>query len=76
MSLTCMGRMGLIFKLDIREYVDGYTALHYACKNNIVSIVKLLCQDNRCTPSVVNKKNRDGDTPLMLAVRWGHLDIV
>merc|ERR1711936_1424506 len=27
-------------------------------------------------PVVVNKKNRGGDTPLMIAVRKGHLDIV
>ena len=52
------------------------TALHEACRYNRVSIVRLLCQDSRCGPGVVNKKNSDGDTPLMIAVHCGHLDIV
>ena len=38
--------------------------------------MKLLCQDSRCSPGIVNKKNSDGETPLMVAVRYGHLDIV
>ena len=54
----------------------GYTALNWACAYNRVSIVKLLCQDSRCSPGVVNKKNSDGDTPLMIAVYRRHLDIV
>merc|ERR1712179_95784 len=54
----------------------GYTALHYACRDNKLSIVELLCQDSRCSPGVVNKKGSDGATPLMIAVRYGDLDIV
>ena len=54
----------------------GYTALHVACIYNKVSIVKLLCQDRRCSPSFVNKKNNNGYAPLMYAVRYGYLDIV
>jgi len=54
----------------------GNTALHLACDNNRVSIVKLLCQHSRCSPGVVNKKDRSGWTPLMIAVYRGHLDIV
>merc|ERR1719158_1578302 len=39
--------------------------------------MKLLFQDSRCSPGVVNKKNSDGETPLMRAVRCGvDLDIV
>merc|ERR1712187_180025 len=55
---------------------DGNTALHYACIHSSVSVMKLLCQDSRCSPGVVNKKNRYGNTALMAAVRYGHLDIV
>ena len=55
---------------------NGETALHYACKYNRVSILKLLCQDSRCTPALVNKKDSDGYTALMRGVRMGHLDIV
>ena len=68
-------------KLDIGA-PDGDTALHYACSyndnnnNNRVSIIKLLCQESRCSPSVVNKKNSRGDTPLMRAVVGGNLDFV
>merc|ERR1711963_415017 len=56
----------------------GNTALHIACLNNRVSIIKLLCQDSRCSPSVVNKKNSRGNTPLMLYVNgvyYRHLDV-
>jgi len=56
--------------------IKGGTALHSASNQNSVSIMKLLCQDSRCGPAVVNKKNRDGETALMIAVRCGHLDIV
>ena len=55
---------------------NGETALHYACKHNRVSILKLLCQDSRCTPALVNKKDSDGYTALMRGVCMGHLDIV
>lgn len=36
--------------------------LHEASFRNNVSIMKLLCQDRRCCPGVVNKKNSDGIT--------------
>jgi len=39
-------------------------------------MVQLLCQDSRCCPAIVNKKNIAGDTPLMIAVYFGYLDIV
>jgi len=59
-----------------KRCVTGYTALHFACVLNDVSIVQLLCLDSRCSPVVLNKKDRTGSTPLMIAVRMGHLDIV
>ena len=46
----------------------GFTALHHACDYNRVSVIKLLCQDSRCSPSVVNKKDSNSNTPLMRAV--------
>ena len=55
---------------------DGDTALFYACLFNRVSVLKLLCQDSRCSPSLVNKMNSRGNTALMTAVIMGHLDIV
>ena len=50
-----------------KEASYGFTALHMACGINEVSIVQLLCQDSRCSPGVVNKKNRHGDTALMVS---------
>ena len=54
----------------------GETALHLACYYNRVSIVILLCKDSRCSPGVVNMKDRYGNTALMRAVVMGHIDIV
>ena len=53
----------------------GSTALHKACYNE-VSIIKVLCEDSRCSPGVVNKKTRNGYTALMVAVIYGQLNIV
>ena len=61
--------------LDKKDYY-GNTALHMACEGNRVSIVKLICQDSRCNPNMINKKNSTGTTPLMMATKEGHLDIV
>jgi len=55
---------------------NGATALHCVTGKNRISIMKLLCQDSRCSPGVVNKKNSYGMTALMMAVRSGLLDIV
>jgi len=56
---------------------DGRTALHWACwYNSDITIVRLLCQDKRCTPSVLNIEDNDGRTALMLAVYNGRLEIV
>ena len=55
---------------------SGATALHYACLHNRISILKLLCEDSRCNPAFVNKKDNDGYTALMRAVCMGHLDSV
>lgn len=60
----------------VRSCVLGATVLHYACHGNLVYILKLLCNDSRCNPAFVNKKDTFGDTALMKAVWKGHLDIV
>ena len=59
----------------------GSTALHWACfRNNdwLVPMIQLICQDSRCGPGVVNKKDRSrfGCTALMRAVMEGNLDIL
>ena len=54
----------------------GGTVLHYACQANLVYILKLICQDSRCNPALVNKKDNGGYTALMRGVCMGHLDIV
>jgi len=54
---------------------NGYTALHFACCEGGLSVpvIPLLGSDRRCTPVVLNKKDNDGDTPLMWAVKLGNL---
>ena len=60
-----------------KRYRDGDTALHGACLfNRDISVIRLFCQDRRCTPCVVNIKDNDGMTALMAAVYCGSLGIV
>jgi len=64
-------------QLDKRNYINGGTVLHMVCDyNNLVSVVRLICQDRRCTPSVINIKDNYGRTALMRAVYFGSIDIV
>ena len=64
-------------QLDLgKKASSGRTALHFACLDNKVSIINLLCQDSRCSPSVVNMKNNIGETPLESALRNNHPDAV
>ena len=59
-----------------KRNIDGDTALHMACYDCYdITVVRLLCQDRRCTPSVVNSKNKHGMTALMTAVYYGRLEI-
>merc|ERR1712142_874467 len=41
-----------------------------------IALVRLFCQDRRCTSSVVNIKDNYGRTALMIAVKSGQLEIV
>merc|ERR1719233_137929 len=56
---------------------EGYTALHFACDvgegGTSFPVIPLLGRDRRCTPVVLNKKDNDGDSPLMWAVLVGNL---
>ena len=54
-------------QLGKKDDIYGDNALHVACRKNRLSILNLLCQDRRCTPNVVNKKDIYGETPLMKA---------
>jgi len=56
----------------------GSTALHFACRDGGTSfpVIPILGSDKRCTPVVLNKKDNDGQTPLMWAVMYGNLESV
>jgi len=60
--------------LDKATKLEGYTALHYACMKGSSPVIALLGSDKRCTPVVLNKKDNNGDTPLMRAVMFGNLE--
>lgn len=62
-------------KLDKRDSL-GMTALHQACEENSVSIVRMICEDKRCNPCFVNMKDDSGNTALMRAVKSGFVNIV
>eukprot|EP00092_Neocalanus_flemingeri_P056385 GFUD01066837.1.p1 GENE.GFUD01066837.1~~GFUD01066837.1.p1 ORF type:complete len:113 (+),score=16.87 GFUD01066837.1:147-485(+) len=62
-------------RLDITNRF-GWTGLHTACYFNNVSVIKLFCSDARCTPAIINMKDWQGRTALMVAVERGHLEII
>ena len=51
---------------------DGYTALHFSCRDGNVDIVRTLVKHK----ANVNAKTDSGDTPLTLAVRHNHDNVV
>ena len=51
---------------------DGYTALHYSCSGGHVDIVRTLVKNK----ANVNARTDSGDTPLTLAARHGHDNVV
>ena len=57
------------------EHADAYgnTTLHHACWNNQGEVVKALLEKD---PAGVNKRNNDGESPLLLATRQSNLMIV
>ena len=69
----------LLSKANTMLYVtdrDGMTALHMACWNNSVAVISIFGRDHRCTPAIVNIKDSDEETAVMVAVRRGYLDCV
>ena len=53
-------------QLDKRDSI-GWTALHLGCQYSTdIAVLRLFCQDRRCTPSIVNIKDIGGKTALML----------
>ena len=52
---------------------DGCTALHLACVEGSVEALRVFGRDERCTASVVNRRDSGGFTPLMEAVVHGNL---
>ena len=57
--------------IDTQMECNGYTALHIACENNNINVVKLLLKNN----ANLNIQNENGDTPLHIATKLTHLDI-
>ena len=51
---------------------DSYTALHYSCRNGHVDVVRTLVKHK----ANVNAKSDSGDTPLTLATRNKHYNVV
>ena len=71
-------------KLLVREDLDvgafdkeGITFLHMLCsRDNSIDLLKLLLLHKNMNREVINKKNKDGETPLMIAVKKGQLEYV
>ena len=53
-------------------YTAGWTALHVACNNNRIEIVKLLLKHK----PLVNQQTNSGDTPLHWACQMGFLECI
>ena len=70
----------LIQKNHIKNFAakdkDGNTLLHYlvSVPNPNKSLINVLLQ-NKSVKSFINAQNKDGDTPLLLAVKSGHHDL-
>eukprot|EP00092_Neocalanus_flemingeri_P019613 GFUD01021245.1.p1 GENE.GFUD01021245.1~~GFUD01021245.1.p1 ORF type:complete len:200 (+),score=51.53 GFUD01021245.1:290-889(+) len=63
-------------RLDVTHSIDGWTGLHRACYHNNVSVITVFCSDARCTPAILNMKDTQGRTALMIAVEQGQLEAV
>ena len=67
----------LLYRQDIDLAVvdcDGYTALHLACAWDMSAIIPIL--GSRMPVHVLNIKDNEGITALMVAVEFGHLSCV
>ena len=50
-------------------------ALHNACDDGDLTRVQTLSRENSCTPSFTRFKDTEGMSPIMRAVRRGHLEV-
>ena len=55
-----------------KDFISGYTALHWAAKRGNLNVVKLLAGSYSAH---VNAKSNGGYTPLHLACQFGHRDV-
>ena len=55
-----------------KDFTNGYTALHWACKHGNLDLVKLLAGNYGAN---VNAKSHGGYTPLHLACQFGHQEV-
>ena len=62
-------------KLDITDCL-GWSGLHYACANNAFNTITVLGKDERCTENVINMRDFDNETPVMVAIRRGNKECV
>lgn len=62
--------------LDPNEHFNGYTALFYACDNNLIDVVKILLEDPRVTGFECEEDIGQSTTPFYVACRNGYIDIV
>ena len=69
----------LLATADIKiDATDSYgeTGLHEACGNNNVECIKLFTKDKRCSPEILNMRDKNGESAVIAAVKRGHLDSV
>ena len=75
--------IGIKRKLFAKEDLDvgavdgrGNTSLHLACCEGNTELVKLLLHHKTMNEEIINMKNEDGNTSLMIAVEKGNLEHV
>ena len=75
--------IGIKRKLFAKEDLDvgvvdgrGNTSLHLACYERNTDLVELLLHHKTMNEEIINKKNEDGNTSLMIAVEKGNLEHV
>ena len=57
-------------------YQYGWTSLHSAVQSGAVRCLQLLLSDERSDPNMEYYDGYEGDTPLMLAVKYNHVGCV
>ena len=58
--------------VNFKDFINGYTALHWAAKHGNIEIIKLLAGKHQAD---VNIKSHGGYTALHIACQQGHHDI-